>query len=140
MTTSPTLANTREELAALLAPARRAGRRIGFVPTMGALHEGHASLMREAARHADVVVVSIFVNPMQFAPTEDLDRYPRTLPEDLELCGANGVAVVFAPAVGRDVRRWLQPRPRPRRRHGAPRHSSPRSSTASPGPATSTAS
>ena len=66
---------------------------------MGALHEGHASLMREAARHADVVVVSIFVNPMQFAPTEDLDRYPRTLPDDLELCGANGVAVVFAPAV-----------------------------------------
>lgn len=99
MTTSPTLANTREELSALLAPARRDGKRIGFVPTMGALHEGHASLMREAAQHADIVVVSIFVNPMQFAPTEDLDRYPRTLSEDLELCGANGVAVVFAPAV-----------------------------------------
>ena len=99
MTTGPTLANTREELADLLAPARRAGKRIGFVPTMGALHEGHASLMREAARHADVVVVSIFVNPMQFSPTEDLDRYPRTLPDDLELCGANGAAVVFAPSV-----------------------------------------
>lgn len=99
MTSSPTLANTREELSALLAAARREGRCVGFVPTMGALHEGHASLMREAARHADIVVVSIFVNPMQFAPTEDLDRYPRTLPEDLELCGANGVAVVFAPAV-----------------------------------------
>ena len=99
MTTTPTLANTREELSDLLASARREGKRIGFVPTMGALHEGHASLMREAAKHADIVVVSIFVNPMQFAPTEDLDRYPRTLPEDLELCGANGVAVVFAPAV-----------------------------------------
>ena len=99
MTVGPTLASTREELFALLEPARLAGRRIGFVPTMGALHEGHAILMREAADHADVVVVSIFVNPMQFAPTEDLDRYPRTLPDDLELCGANGVAVVFAPAV-----------------------------------------
>lgn len=99
MTTTPTLANTREELTDLLADARKSGQRIGFVPTMGALHEGHASLMREAARHADVVVVSIFVNPMQFAPTEDLDRYPRTLPEDLGLCAANGVAVVFAPAV-----------------------------------------
>jgi pantoate--beta-alanine ligase len=99
VTDSPTLANTREALTDLLASARRDGQRIGFVPTMGALHEGHASLMREAARHADVVVVSIFVNPMQFAPTEDLDRYPRTLPEDLELCGANGVEVVFAPAV-----------------------------------------
>lgn len=99
MTTSPTLANTREELSGLLASARREGKRVGFVPTMGALHEGHASLMREAALHADIVVVSVFVNPMQFAPGEDLDRYPRTLPEDLELCGANGVAVVFAPAV-----------------------------------------
>lgn len=99
MTSSPILANTREELLALLASARDEGRRIGFVPTMGALHEGHASLMREAAKHADAVVASIFVNPMQFSPTEDLDRYPRTLPEDLALCGANGVAVVFAPAV-----------------------------------------
>ena len=99
MSEGPTLANTREELSGLLASARREGRRIGFVPTMGALHEGHASLVREAARHADLVVVSIFVNPMQFSPTEDLDRYPRTLPDDLALCGANGVAVVFAPAV-----------------------------------------
>ena len=99
MTSTPTLANTREELADVLKGARREGRRIGFVPTMGALHEGHASLMREAAKHSDVVVVSIFVNPMQFGPTEDLDRYPRTLPEDLELCAANGVEVVFAPAV-----------------------------------------
>lgn len=99
MTASPALAHTREELSDLLAGARKATRRVGFVPTMGALHEGHASLMREAASHCDVVVVSIFVNPMQFAPTEDLDRYPRTLPEDLELCRANGVAAVFAPVV-----------------------------------------
>ncbi|MCW2832115.1 MAG: Pantoate--beta-alanine ligase [Nocardioides sp.] len=99
MSPAPTLANTREELAHVLADARKQGRRVGFVPTMGALHDGHASLMREAARHADVVVVSIFVNPMQFGPSEDLDRYPRTLPEDLELCAANGVEFVFAPAV-----------------------------------------
>ena len=94
----PVLASTREELGAVLADARKQGRRISFVPTMGALHEGHASLMREAARHADDVVVSVFVNPMQFAPTEDLERYPRTLPEDLDLCAAQSVAVVFAPS------------------------------------------
>ncbi|QIK74535.1 pantoate--beta-alanine ligase [Nocardioides piscis] len=92
------LAHTREELADLLAAARRDGQRVGFVPTMGALHEGHASLMRVAAEHADLVVVSVFVNPMQFAPTEDLERYPRTLPADLEVCAANGVTAVFAPA------------------------------------------
>jgi pantoate--beta-alanine ligase len=99
MTSSPTLANTREELSHALAGARKEGSRVGFVPTMGALHEGHASLMREAARHADAVVVSIFVNPMQFGPAEDLDRYPRTLADDLQLCAAQGVAVAFAPAV-----------------------------------------
>jgi pantoate--beta-alanine ligase len=100
MTTTPALASTREELAGLLAGARRAGDRIAFVPTMGALHEGHASLVR-AARAATTgpVVVSIFVNPMQFAPTEDLDRYPRTLDADLEVCAAEGVDVVFAPGV-----------------------------------------
>lgn len=100
MTTTPVLASTREELSSLLSPARRAGERVAFVPTMGALHEGHASLMR-TARSATTgpVVVSIFVNPMQFAPTEDLDRYPRTLQADLEVCAAAGVDVVFAPAV-----------------------------------------
>lgn len=100
MTSSPVLAHTREELAGLLADARRAGERIAFVPTMGALHEGHASLMRTAREAtAGPVVVSIFVNPMQFAPTEDLDRYPRTLESDLEVCAAEGVDVVFAPGV-----------------------------------------
>jgi pantoate--beta-alanine ligase len=100
MTTTPALASTREELAGLLAPARRTGERIAFVPTMGALHDGHASLIRTArGATGGPVVVSIFVNPMQFAPTEDLDRYPRTLDADLEVCAAEGVDVVFAPSV-----------------------------------------
>ncbi len=100
MTSGPVLAHTREELADLLAAARGAGERIAFVPTMGALHAGHASLMRAARGETNgPVVVSIFVNPMQFAPTEDLDRYPRTLPEDLQVCAAEGVDIVFAPSV-----------------------------------------
>ena len=100
MTTTPALASTREDLAALLAGARRSGERIAFVPTMGALHEGHASLVRTAREATDgPVVVSIFVNPMQFSPTEDLDRYPRTLDADLALCAAEGVDVVLAPSV-----------------------------------------
>ena len=100
MTTTPALASTREELAGLLAHARRAGERIAFVPTMGALHDGHASLIRTARAATDgPVVVSIFVNPMQFAPSEDLDRYPRTLEADLEVCSTEGVDVVFAPSV-----------------------------------------
>lgn len=101
MSTGPTLAHTREELAALLSGARAAGRRIGFVPTMGALHEGHASLVRVAREQVGEgpVVVSIFVNPLQFGPGEDLDRYPRTLGSDLEICGREGVDVVFAPSV-----------------------------------------
>ncbi|PVG82468.1 pantoate--beta-alanine ligase [Nocardioides gansuensis] len=97
----PVLASTREELAKLLADARAGDTRVAFVPTMGALHEGHASLMRVARERvgAGPVVVSIFVNPMQFGPTEDLDRYPRTLDADLEVCGREGVDVVFAPSV-----------------------------------------
>lgn len=100
MTSSPVLASTREELADLLAHARRSGERVAFVPTMGALHEGHASLIRTArGATSGPVVVSIFVNPMQFAPTEDLDRYPRTLDADLAVCAEEGVDVVFAPSV-----------------------------------------
>lgn len=79
--------------------AIRAGHRIGFVPTMGALHAGHASLMRQASRAGLVPVVSIFVNPTQFGPNEDFDRYPRTLDRDLELCASEGVQLVFTPTV-----------------------------------------
>ena len=98
---APALAHTREELASLLSAARSSGERIGFVPTMGALHEGHASLLRAARRQVGdgPVVVSIFVNPLQFGAGEDLDRYPRTLEDDLKLCEREGVDIVFAPAV-----------------------------------------
>jgi pantoate--beta-alanine ligase len=98
---TPVLASTRAELAALLAAARRSGEPIGFVPTMGALHDGHASLMRVARKHVGggPVVVSIFVNPMQFGSGEDLDRYPRTLDADMDVCAGEGVDIVFAPSV-----------------------------------------
>ena len=79
---------------------KRAGVKIGFVPTMGYLHAGHLSLVHEARRRAGkngVVVVSIYVNPTQFAPTEDLAKYPRNLKQDLKLCRASGVDVVFTP-------------------------------------------
>jgi pantoate--beta-alanine ligase len=79
---------------------RRAGLRVGLVPTMGYLHDGHLSLVREARRRVGPngrVVVSIYVNPTQFAPTEDLARYPRDLPRDLKLCRAGNVDVVLAP-------------------------------------------
>jgi pantoate--beta-alanine ligase len=78
---------------------RMAGRRIGFVPTMGALHEGHRSLMRHARTLADAVVVSVFVNPTQFGPNEDFTAYPRPLAADLEACRAEGVEAVFVPSV-----------------------------------------
>jgi pantoate--beta-alanine ligase len=102
MTPRPLLASTREELADALAPRRGPGTTVALVPTMGALHEGHESLLRLARQRAGAgpVVASIFVNPMQFAPGEDLDRYPRTLDADLELCGRHGVDVVFAPSPG----------------------------------------
>lgn len=95
------LASTREELQKLLADRRAAGERVGLVPTMGALHEGHASLMRVAREHvgAGPVVVTVFVNPLQFGAGEDLDRYPRTLDADLVVCEREGVDVVFAPSV-----------------------------------------
>lgn len=77
--------------------ARAAGTRIGFVPTMGALHDGHLSLMRHSRERTDLTVVSIFVNPTQFAATEDFGKYPRDLARDVDLCIAAGVDHVFAP-------------------------------------------
>ncbi len=97
---APAVARTRAELADLLAPARAEQRPVALVPTMGALHEGHAVCFRTARKQVDgPVVASIFVNPMQFGPGEDLDRYPRTFDEDLRICAEEGVDVVFAPSV-----------------------------------------
>lgn len=90
--------NTADEMRAWSEEQRCADRTIGFVPTMGALHEGHASLMRAANRDNNVAVASIFVNPTQFAPHEDFDSYPRTLDDDLALCEATGMEAVYTPA------------------------------------------
>jgi pantoate--beta-alanine ligase len=90
---------TVHELRDALAPARRAGRTIGLVPTMGAFHDGHLSLIRRARRDSDVVVVSLFVNPTQFTPSEDLDAYPRDEQRDAALAEAEGVDLLFAPPV-----------------------------------------
>jgi pantoate--beta-alanine ligase len=87
------------ELRELLAPERRAGRSIGLVPTMGAFHGGHLSLIRRAREQTDVVVVSLFVNPAQFGPNEDLEAYPRDEARDAGLAGAEGVDILFAPDV-----------------------------------------
>jgi pantoate--beta-alanine ligase len=79
--------------------ARRGGKRLGFAPTMGALHEGHLSLVRAAKASCDIVVASIFVNPTQFGPHEDLEKYPRTFERDLELLEKESVDLLFAPSV-----------------------------------------
>ncbi|OJV66008.1 MAG: pantoate--beta-alanine ligase [Clostridiales bacterium 38-18] len=88
---------TISEVRAFVDEKRRAGNRIGFVPTMGFLHEGHASLMKAAKAKCDVVIVSIFVNPTQFGPGEDLETYPRDLVRDQNTCEAVGVDLIFAP-------------------------------------------
>jgi pantoate--beta-alanine ligase len=86
----------------------RAGRRtLGFVPTMGFLHEGHLSLVRESRRLADVTVVSIFVNPLQFGPKEDFKEYPRNLAKDADMLAKEGVDCLFCPE-----EREMYPRPR----------------------------
>ncbi len=100
--TEPLVASTRAELATALAATRSRGGRVALVPTMGALHAGHAALVDEARASVaddDAVVVSVFVNPLQFRAGEDLDRYPRTLEADVALCADHGADVVFVPTV-----------------------------------------
>ena len=92
-----TVFRTKRELQTFALAAKRQGKVIGFVPTMGYLHAGHTSLIDIARKRADVVIVSIFVNPTQFAPNEDLDRYPRDFERDLKLCTEHGADAVFAP-------------------------------------------
>ena len=93
------ICNTIEDMRAVCCAARRGGKRLGFVPTMGALHEGHLSLVRAAKSCCDVIAASIFVNPTQFGATEDLAKYPRTFERDRELLEREGAALLFAPSV-----------------------------------------
>src|SRR5262249_40315116 len=104
------LIRPRDELRAALAPVRREGGTIGLVPTMGYLHEGHLSLLRAARAECDLVVMSLFVNPTQFGPGEDLDRYPRDEERDLRLAAEAGTDVVFAPSVAEVYREGFSPR------------------------------
>ncbi|WP_335869690.1 pantoate--beta-alanine ligase [Bacillus sp. 2205SS5-2] len=90
---------TIQELRQTISSLKQKNRTIGFVPTMGFLHEGHLSLMQEARKSHDVVVMSIFVNPLQFGPNEDFDRYPRNMEKDEQLARDHGVDVLFLPSV-----------------------------------------
>ncbi|MFH1371676.1 MAG: pantoate--beta-alanine ligase [Planctomycetota bacterium] len=94
------VAKTIKSVRAFVKAARKTGRTIGFVPTMGALHQGHISLIDRSVKKGDFVVVSIFVNPTQFGSGEDLSKYPRPLRADMKICKEHGVNVVFVPAVG----------------------------------------
>jgi len=88
---------TTAELRIQLAESRRAGKSVALVPTMGCLHAGHARLIREARSLADIVVVSIYVNPLQFGPSEDFSRYPRSFDADAEICAVEGADIIFHP-------------------------------------------
>jgi pantoate--beta-alanine ligase len=94
---------------ALLDAARATGRTVGLVPTMGALHDGHRSLVARAGQECDVVAVTIFVNPLQFGDPEDIARYPRTFERDLAVCAEAGAHVVFAPSVSEMYPSWPDP-------------------------------
>lgn len=93
------IVRTRADLQAAIASEREKGRKIGFVPTMGALHDGHISLVKKAGENCECVVASIFVNPTQFAPGEDLDRYPRNEEGDVARLSAAGCGLVYCPSV-----------------------------------------
>lgn len=93
------ICRTKQQLKLAVKEAKGQGKTIGFVPTMGYLHEGHASLLRAAREENDIVVLSIFVNPMQFGPNEDLDRYPRDEQRDVALAAQCGTDIVFIPSV-----------------------------------------
>lgn len=101
---------TREGCRAAVAGARGGGRRIGFVPTMGALHEGHLSLVDRARERSDWVVLSVFVNPLQFGPEEDFERYPRDPDRDARLAAERGVDLVFEPTLEELLPRPLETR------------------------------
>ena len=109
LTTIRTVADLRRAVArARAARGPDGGRTVGLVPTMGALHEGHLSLIRRAREESDIVVMSLFVNPRQFDPGEDLERYPREEARDAELAAAAGVDILFAPAPKPSIPRGLR--------------------------------